>query len=169
MSPPTQPKNKLNFSSLPHGHNNNLYLPSRQGLCDFMSLGSQFIGDINFDLLFNWGHWVRIILKMKVGTMPQPANLCSGINVLRFSLLQVSRQHLCFTEMEKGTHHFFNLSRFWFEKLRITVLKLKNPILGQAGYSGKKINGPEILWSFYKNCQSEGWCKFTGDKILKNA
>ena len=67
-----EPQNKLNFSSLPHGHNNNLYLPSRQGLCDFMSLGSQFIGDINFDLLFNWGHWVRIILKMKVGTMPQP-------------------------------------------------------------------------------------------------
>ena len=40
-----------------------------------MSLGSQFIGDINFDLLFNWGHWVRIILKMKVGTMPQPEPL----------------------------------------------------------------------------------------------
>ena len=60
--PHQKPKYKLNFSSLPHGHNNNLYLPSRQGLCDFMSLGSQFIGDINFDLLFNWGHWVRIIL-----------------------------------------------------------------------------------------------------------
>ena len=73
--PHQKPKYKLNFSSLPHGHNNNLYLPSRQGLCDFMSLGSQFIGDINFDLLFNWGHWVRIILKMKVGTMPQPEPL----------------------------------------------------------------------------------------------